>query len=71
MHRIVLDDLGTSLETKKEIILVTTAINPDNTCPQAVKVYNAVDEEQTINHLISSNYHIIGKGLHKVDVFAT
>ncbi len=60
MHasRTVLDGLGSSLETKKEIssTRVTTATNTDNTSPQEVKKDNAVDEKQTINHL-SSNCH--------------
>ncbi len=43
---------------ENEITRVTTATNTDNTSSQAVKVDNAVDEEQPINHL-SSNCHIL------------
>jgi hypothetical protein len=51
MHRTVLDGLGTSLETENEITRVTTENKTDNTSPQVVKVDNAVDKEQKMNHL--------------------
>jgi hypothetical protein len=54
-HRTVLDDLGTSLETEKEITQATTEKITHNTSTQVVKVGNVVDEEQAINYLSSNS----------------